>query len=166
MKMVSVAAGADKSYRSCTGCRNQFPAPSSLQDQTMGFIRRVQPGDAMRFVTSHGIVQPLDSDMSSTSSEENLSFTVFLMSGRLSPFQGFSYDDLTSKLESCVLSWISDIQDIHQAFLKIQLKEGERVLDTHQTFRKNELTDGMEITVRVSPDGPPPLVDSSDTDNE
>ena len=164
--MVRVAAGADKSSRSLTECRNHFPAVSLLQFQRVGRVRRVQPGGATRVVTSHVIVQSLDSDTSSTTSEENLSFTVFLCSGRSSVFQGFSYDDLTSKLEARVLFWISGIQDIDQAFLKIELKDGERVLDTHQTFRKNELTDGMEITAIVSPDGPPPLLDSSDTDNE
>ena len=119
-----------------------------------------------RVVTSHEILQAPDSTTSSTTSEENLSFTVLLMSGKTSVFQGFSYDDRTSKLEACVLSWISGIQGIDEAFLKITLKEGERVLDTHQTFRNNELTDGMEITAIVSPDGPPSLIDSSDTDNE
>ena len=166
MKMVRVAAGADKSSRSLTECPNHFPVLSSLDLQRVGRVSLVQPGGATRVVTSHVFVQSLDSDTSSTTSEENLSFTVFLCSGRSSVFQGFSYDDRTSKLEACVLSWISDIQDIHQAFLKIELKEGERVLDTHQTFTKNELTDGMEITAIVSPDGPPPLLDSSDTDNE
>ena len=34
------------------------------------------------------------------------------------------------------------------------------------TDEMHELTDGMEITAIVSPDAPPPLVDSSDTDNE
>ena len=165
MKMVSVAAGTDKSCGSRRVCRNHFPPPSSSQDQTVGVCRRVQPGETTLFVTSPVIGQSLDSDMSSTSSEQNLSFTVYLMSGRLSTFQGFSYDDLTSKLESSVISWISDIQGIHPAFLKIQLREEERVLDVDQTFRKNELTDGMEISVRVSPDGPPPLVVSSDTDS-
>ncbi len=119
-----------------------------------------------RVVTSHDIVQAPDSTTSSTTSEENLSFTVLLMSGATQVFQGFSYDDLTSKLEACVLFWISVIQDIDQAFLTIELKDGARVLDTHQTFTKNELTDGMEITAIVSPDGPPSLLDSSDTDND
>ena len=119
-----------------------------------------------RFVTSHDIVQAPDSTTSSTTSEENLSFTVLLMSGATQVFQGFSYDDHTSKLEACVLSWISVNQGIDEAFLKITLRMGERVLDIHQTFRNNELTDGMQITATVSPDEPPPLVDSSDTDNE
>ena len=119
-----------------------------------------------RFVTSHDIVQAPDSTTSSTTSEEHLSFTVLLLSGTTQVFQGFSYDDRTSKLEACVLSWISVIQGIDEAFLKITLRMGERVLDIHQTFRNNELTDGMEITAIVSPDAPPPLVDSSDTDNE
>ena len=33
-----------------------------------------------------------------------------------------------------------------------------RVIDTKQTFRKNEITDGMEISVMVADDPPPPLV--------
>ena len=119
-----------------------------------------------RVVTAHEIIQAPDSTTSSTTSEENLSISVLLMSGKKSVFQGFSYDDWTLKLERCVLSWISGIQGIDEAFLKITLKDGERVLDTLHTFRDNELTDGMEITAIVSPDGPPPLVDSSDTDNE
>ena len=119
-----------------------------------------------RFVTSHDIVQAPDSTTSSTTSEENLSFSVLLMSGKKSVFQGFSYDDWTLKLERCVLSWISGIQGIDEAFLQITLRMGERVIDTHQTLRNNEFTDGMEITAIVSPDGPSPLVDSSDTDNE
>ena len=121
-----------------------------------------------RFVTSHDIVQAPDSTTSSTTSEENLSFTVLLMSGATQVFQGFSYDDHTSKLEACVLSWISVRQGIDPGFVKItlRLEEEDRVLDIHQTFRNNELTDGMQITATVSPDEPPPLVDSSDTDNE
>ena len=86
----------------------------------------------------------------STTSEENLSFTVLLLSGTTQVFQGFSYDDRTSKLKACVLSWISGIQGIDEAFLKITLRTGERVLDIHQTFRDNEVTDGMEITAMVS----------------
>ena len=75
-------------------------------------------------------------------------------------------DDLASLLEARALSWVSVIQGIDEAFLKITLRMGERVLDTHQTLRNNELTDGMEITAIVSPDGPSPLVDSSDTDDQ
>ena len=40
------------------------------------------------------------------------------------------------------------------------------VIDTQQTLTNNELTNGMEVTALVSPDGPSLLVDSSDTDNE
>lgn len=86
----------------------------------------------------------------STTSEENLSFTVLLLSGTTQVFQGFSYDDRTSKLNARVLSWISGSQGIDEAFLKITLRTGERVLDIHQTFRDNEVTDGMEMTAMVS----------------
>lgn len=40
------------------------------------------------------------------------------------------------------------------------------VIDTQQTLTNHELTNGMEVTAFVSPDGPSLLVDSSDTDNE
>jgi hypothetical protein len=66
-------------------------------------------------------------------------------------------------LEACVLSWVSAIQGIDEAFLQITLCMG--VIDTQQTLTNNELTNGMEVTAFVSPDGPSLLVDSSDTDN-
>ena len=96
------------------------------------------------------MVSVATSRTSSTTSEENLSFTVLLLSGTTQVLQGFSYDDRTSKLNARVLSWISGSQGIDEAFLKITLRTGERVLDIHQTFRDNEVTDGMEITAMVS----------------
>ena len=93
---------------------------------------------------------PADNFTNSTTSEENLSFTVRLVSGKTAVFQGFSYDDRISQLSKRVLSWISGIQGIHPDFLKITLQEGERILDTHQRLTSNELTDGMEITAIVS----------------
>ena len=113
VRMVSVATGSGKSARIPTECQNHFPALASVQAQREGRGGLVKPGGATRFVTSHDIVQAPDSTTSSTTSEENLSFTVLLMSGATQVFQGFSYDDHTSKLEACVLSWISVRQDIH-----------------------------------------------------
>ena len=94
---------------------------------------------------------PADNSTSSTTSEENLSFTVCLLSGQTAVFQGFSYDDRTSQLTKRVLSWVSGIQGIHSDFLKITLHDRQRILDTHQRFTSNELTDAMEITAIVTP---------------
>ena len=96
------------------------------------------------------MVSVATSSTGSTTSEENLSFTVLLLSGKTQVFQGFSYDDRTSKLNACVLSWISGSQGIDEAFLKITIRIGERNLEINHTFRDNEVTDGMEITAMVS----------------
>ena len=96
------------------------------------------------------MVSVATSSTGSTTSEENLSFTVLLLSGASQVFQGFSYDDRTSKLNARVLSWISGSQGIDEAFLKITLRMGERNLEINHTFRDNEVTDGMEITAMVS----------------
>jgi len=90
--------------------------------------------------------------------KDNLSVTVRFLSGTTQVFQGFMYDDLASVLESKVLSSVSANRGIDEAWLKVSLRMGERVIDTKQTFRKNEITDGMEISVMVADDPPPPLV--------
>ena len=96
--------------------------------------------------------------------KDQLSVTVRFLSGTTQVFQGFMYDDLASVLESQVLSWVSTDRGIDEAWIKVLLRRGERVIDTKQTLRKNEITDGMEISVMVADDPPPPLVWSSDED--